>query len=278
MDSTSAAGTYQNCSSPAQYTNLISGEVYTFYVQATDLAGNTSAIPASIEWSQENSNTAALFHFDAGEELFDSGISGVDLDDFGTTADANGVFGQARLFDMTTSSSMTWSDNPMHDGLTSSMTIELWIKPTVFSNGQSMGLVSKMGGAGNNSFELSIHRQGGSKNARLSVNLTSDGTTMTVLESSNLHIGTDVLENGWNHVAFVYDMGSVLLFLNGTVVGTHTFGTLGSTVLFDSTANIDIGLSSAGDYFDGSMDEIRISQTARYTGTFTVPASPFVMD
>jgi len=79
--------------------------------------------------------------------------------------------------------------------------------------------------------------------------------------------------NTWYHVAFVRSGSAITVYHNGTSVATGTWGT---AVNF-ATAGPEIGKYSSY-YFNGWMDEIRISNTARYTGNFSVPTKQFKND
>ena len=79
----------------------------------------------------------------------------------------------------------------------------------------------------------------------------------------------------WYHVAIVRDGDQFTLYVDGTsqVSETHT------DALVDFSTNMNIGAYTSGlRYFDGYMDEIRISDTARYTTTFTPSTTEFTAD
>lgn len=277
LDTSSTQGSYTGCSSPVEYTDLSGGETYTVYVRAIDAAGNITATPASSSWYHEGRLTLALFHMDtAGPTDDDSGYSG-SLTDSGTAEDTSGKFSQARAFVKAESDSMSASDSLPLSAMTRSATFEMWIKPTTFSNNERRGLLSQMG-ASDNSFEITMYKQGGSSNIRLEFSATEDGTNMTALSGSSVAIGTGIILGDWNHIAVTYSLGNITFFVNGNVAGTKTFGTVGTSALFDSSSDIVIGNNSAGEYFDGSIDEVRISQSVRYVGTFTPDASSFTAD
>lgn len=76
---------------------------------------------------------------------------------------------------------------------------------------------------------------------------------------------TTVSLNTWTHVAWSKSGTTVRMFINGVLGGTGT-----------STTNLNdnLGPVSFGNYVIGYMDNIKISQVARYTGNFT-PAYPW---
>jgi hypothetical protein len=81
--------------------------------------------------------------------------------------------------------------------------------------------------------------------------------------------------NTWYHLAAVRDGDDFELFVDGT--------SLGSTTNTDTIANSDTSLyigahTGATNPLDGYMDEIRLSNTARYTSNFTPQTTEFTAD
>lgn len=71
----------------------------------------------------------------------------------------------------------------------------------------------------------------------------------------------------WSHVAFVRSSGVITAFVNGLVAGTYsTTSTIGNGQL-----TIGVQVSGTLTYYYGNMGDIRISNFARYTTTFTPP-------
>ena len=103
-----------------------------------------------------------------------------------------------------------------------------------------------------------------------------DGTTLHYKVGNTSQISGGTLStNTWYHVAVARFGGTTRLFLDGTQLGTYT-------------DNNDYGVTKpmvlGGDYvgsdeFGGHIDEVRVSKnSARYTGSFTAPTSPFATD
>lgn len=95
-----------------------------------------------------------------------------------------------------------------------------------------------------------------------------NGSTWYVITSANSLITTAT----WYHIAVVKQGTAITVYLNGTSVAT---GTLAATI---STAARPFSIGSY--YRIGSnsyTDELRLSNTARYTANFT-PAGPFYND
>ena len=94
------------------------------------------------------------------------------------------------------------------------------------------------------------------KNGVLTLNRYSVGDTS---------IGGSVSLNGWHHIAFVRVGSTLTAYLDGNSVGS-------TGVLTGAQGRTD-GFCLIGN--SSYMDELRISNTARYTGNFTPPAAAF---
>jgi hypothetical protein len=86
----------------------------------------------------------------------------------------------------------------------------------------------------------------------------------------------DPAANTWYHVAFVRSGTGMTCYVNGTSYAVTGFANNTNV----STNPIRIGKIYIGqnDDFLGNIDEVRISNTARYTSGFTSPTEPFVND
>ena len=90
--------------------------------------------------------------------------------------------------------------------------------------------------------------------------------------------GTAFATGQWYHIALVNNAGTAQMYVNGTATGATTalsgsFGG-GST----GTQGVAVGALGQGSYsVNGWIDEVRISNIARYTANFT-PTGPFNSD
>jgi hypothetical protein len=113
---------------------------------------------------------------------------------------------------------------------------------------------------------------------------TTDGSTASALLSSN----SAYSDNTWTHIAVCHtnSTGTTELFANGTRVGTRTEQ---NPITVDSAGYFRIGGNiygvSSGTYSDGPryyggyIDELRISNSVRYSGaSYTVPTEQFQND
>ena len=82
---------------------------------------------------------------------------------------------------------------------------------------------------------------------------------------------TTVTSNTWHHVAAVKSGTTWKLFLDGVLDATGT-----ATGTYTATGQpLIIGASSNNYYFNGYIDDLRISNVARYSATFTAPIAEF---
>lgn len=118
----------------------------------------------------------------------------------------------------------------------------------------------------------------GSGNIDYSVATENDSGGM-YYERFNLNSTTD---NVWHHVAFVKNGTNLYCFQNGTACSSAaTSGTHTSSHGWQGTeSNEYIGRLGASSTYDmsGWIDEVRLSNTARYTSNFTPSASAFTND
>ncbi|MFL5447457.1 MAG: LamG domain-containing protein [Gemmatimonadales bacterium] len=140
-------------------------------------------------------------------------------------------------------------DNNLLD-LTSTWTLEAWVKPVDASTGADQDIISKWALAFTASYILQIDASG---KLRL---VTNNGVTQSI-RLSNGTLG----DNTWHHVAATFSHGTVKLYLNGALDKTVT-GVLTPLV---STEPVAFGREGSfpGGTFNGSIDEIRIWKVVR---------------
>lgn len=80
----------------------------------------------------------------------------------------------------------------------------------------------------------------------------------------------------WYHIALVRQGGTATLYLDGSSEGTWTG--ISATSFVASQFLLGTYHATTGAYWNGYMDEFRVSDTARYTTTFTPSTTPFVND
>jgi hypothetical protein len=109
--------------------------------------------------------------------------------------------------------------------------------------------------------------------------LTLDGTSNKYLKYSVIG-GNSVIApislslNTWYHVAIVQKSTTIKLYVNG-ILGASINGSLPS----DTSTILTIGATSTGTHlFNGFIEEVRISDNARWTAAFTSPAVEYSSD
>ena len=85
--------------------------------------------------------------------------------------------------------------------------------------------------------------------------------------------------NTWMHVAGVYDGSELRLYANGTLVASEAFsGPISDSRNEDIVINRHVWASGSSARLTGQLDELRISNVARYDADFTPPALAFEPD
>jgi len=221
-----------------------------------------------------DANTLLLCHFDGtdGSTFFDDDNGEFGRHPVSVTAvngntqidTAQSQFGGASaLFDGTDDNI---DINFRSDILTNTETIEFWYRPTSVSG--VYGIMSQnTQGAGTGFQILQINGEITAYQA------ATAGTTLS---------GGSLSANTWHHIALVNDGGSAALYIDGTSVDTDGSwsGTNTDTDLrIGEGKGISSSLWNATRYdLNGHIDELRISDSARYTAGFTVSSESFTND
>ena len=169
---------------------------------------------------------------------------------FGTTSMYFGTSGTNKLY--------TTSIIPQQSG---NFTLEMWLYPTSFADYNTI-FDSRTSDGDANGFVLGLNSA-----AKLYF-YTNSAFALTTT-------GT-ISANTWTHVALVRNgtgSGNIKIYVNGTADATTATNTASFTRTSASIGD-DWGTRSNLQYF-GYADDIRISNFARYTATFTPPAAAF---
>jgi hypothetical protein len=152
-------------------------------------------------------------------------------------------------------------------GVTNAFTWECWIKPTRVVGGADVAIMSTLGNS--------------QDQAHLYIS-AADGTIAGVLQigtgANYLSSSTAVTANAAHHVALSWNGTKGFLALDGVVTPDPTTypGTIAA-----STNKFTVGLVAlpgGGNPFPGTVDEVRVSNTARYTANYTVPTVALTAD
>jgi hypothetical protein len=144
-------------------------------------------------------------------------------------------------------------------------TVEGWIRPTNNLSGYKVLYNHNDNGTDRSWFTIQLEN----------ATLKSWGTTSTGSWSvySDLSFGSLSVDT-WYHFALVRDGSTMRAFLNGTQINTASCT---GWVIPAQTAGATLSAVPAS-YWYGWMDEIRISNTARYTAAFTPSTTAFTQD
>ena len=228
-------------------TGLVAGTNYSYQVRATDASGNLSQYSgvASATTLALSPSLVAAYSFDEGTGTTVSDVSGNGNN--GTIANASwttaGKDGNALVFDGT-SAVVTINDSASLD-LTMAMTLEAWVNPSAVSS-DWWDVVYK--GDDNYYLEASTDNDG----------VPCGGGTFGTADVQAF--GTAVLPlNTWTHIATTYDGATLAFYVNG--VQAWSFAQTGDIVTSSNPLQIG-GDSIYGQFFQGTIDEVRVYNTA----------------
>jgi hypothetical protein len=222
--------------------------VHTLSALAIDLAGNTSEASVTVTVSNRPPAPAGLvaaygFNEASGLAVTDASGQGNGGTISGATRTTAGKFGGALSFNGF-SAWVTVNDAASLD-LTTGMTIEAWVKPSLLTGWRSVVTKEAPGG-------LAYALYSGNNASRPAgyVHTTSD------IEATGT---TAMVANVWTHLAVTYDGTTLRMFVNGVQVRTQS----ASGAAITTAGALRIGGNSAwGEYFKGLIDEVRIYNRA----------------
>ncbi len=147
------------------------------------------------------------------------------------------------------------ADSPSLHTFTNAITMEVWFKAASFppQEGNISSLLRKNVAAGNENFLLRFRTTEGEPWVEM-----SPGYDLGVARA-----GYPFATGQWYHLAGVYDGNAVTLYVNGVKIGSQNVS--GQMSIDDSDLFIGKGDPefSAGEYFHGVLDEIRLWNVAR---------------
>jgi len=204
-------------------------------------------------------------------------------------ATQSAVFGKAALLDGKSFIKIsTGNINPK-----SGFTVEAWIKPSTSTSGG--GIISKTyrGNFYKRLFSLSIGHYKDQKDSRYDYDSYSFGVTQKdkadncqelTPDPFKVYQQNEAQKTSWQHIAGVIDSdGYLYLFVNGK--GGKIPYVTPNNGFCESDDSVEVGATTSHDPenlyipFDGQLDEVRISDIARYdTENFTPFTSPFISD
>lgn len=154
---------------------------------------------------------------------------------------------------------------------TNDLTFEMWVRPIARTRGFPV-IFGNESGSGFTSNSYILMDRHNSYNTKFTFWAFNHSSGSPLLTSS-----TSVSNGTWYHIAVVRNGSSWKMYINGTEESSATFSgsldTSGRNLIFGVSGNLAIDTS-----YHGYLDEIRISNTARYTANFTAPTTPFQND
>lgn len=212
-------------------------------------------------------DTLLLIHSDttdASTTFVDSSQTGrtITVADNAQHDTAQKKFGASAILFDGTGDYLTYPDSP--DWKPAAITIDLWIR--LDTNGISQPIMGQWGGGASSAHAWYLHIGGGN-----TIEWTVSNGSSSVTSSSTTAMSTGT----WYHIAAVYNSngGGSGIWVNGTSEATNS----SLVTIQDYAEVVRIGTDFASRYFDGWMDEIRISKTARWEPgvAFTPPSAPY---
>jgi chitodextrinase len=231
-------------------TSLSLDTSYSYIVRAQDAAGNLGPYSnvASARTLTTNPNLVAAYSFDEG-----AGITVTDLSGHANTGTiANpawttaGKFGKALVFNGS-NTMVTIPDAPSLR-LTSGMTLEAWVNPSVLNFGWK-DIIYK----GNDNYYL----EGATPSGAPMVGITVGGSQTEAFGTAQLPANT------WAFLAATYDGANLRFFVNGTQISSQP--RTGDIITSGNPLQIG-GDSIWGQFFQGTIDEVRVYNVALTPG------------
>ena len=253
-------------------------------LRVSDIArytGTSYSVPTTTFVNDDD--TILLLHMDGsnGSQFFDDD-NGVGRSAVGVKAIGNAQIdtaqykfgGSSALFDGTGDLLQASTDASLTISSSEDFTIEGWIRPGSVSG--VPGLLTDRASSGSLAgvnWDISIFNGSylGTRTATLLFETGSGAGNIIIISNNNVFT-----TNTWYHFAVVRSSNVISLYVNGVDVTNSRAGTQSAGI---GAGNLTIGgFPNGALMYSGHFDEIRWSNTARYTSGFTAPTAPFVND
>ncbi len=236
--------------------NSVNGS-HTLSARARDASGNTNtsagvSVTVSNTGLPPSPGLVASYGFDegAGTAAADSTGNGNHGALVNGPAWTIGRFGQALAFDGTNDRVSIPDANTLD--LTTGMTIEAWVKPTVTGSAWKTVLFKHR----NSNAQNMVYVMYGNRNTNVPNGEITVGTSVKV---TNGPTGSGLPLNVWSHLAATFDNATLRLFVNGNQIASlATAGPIAT-----STGDLWIGGNNIwNEFFAGVIDEVRVYNRA----------------
>ena len=228
--------------------------IYVYY-------GNPSATDQQNKTGVWDSNYSGVWHLGDGVTLTanDSTSNGNNASSLNGSSATSGQIAGAATFSSASNQYIDTGDTTSLQ-ITGSITAETWINVT----GDGINYPRFLGKGAINSSGWFFYKQ----------NSTDDRITFQI-QGTNLASTNAVSRNAWHHLVGVYDGSEMKLFIDGAFAASQAK----TGAINTSGHDLQIGAeASGGSWLQGSMDEVRVSNTSRtgdwITTEYTNQASP----
>lgn len=205
-----------------------------------------------------DANTSLMLHFD--NDLVDASSNNATLSTQGTVSFGTGKFSQGLV--LAAQPDCVYFPATNINLSNSDFTIDFWMMTTTLINPTNSFVIPITAGVSGVSQDWAIYVQ-------------RDGTIQGYLSSTILSTppGKVVADSLWHHYAFVRHGSNLQIYVDGISVGITTT----SDTVAHTAADICVGGLKGGQFtIMGAMDEVRISNIARWTNnSFTPPTSAY---
>ncbi|NQV88132.1 MAG: prepilin-type N-terminal cleavage/methylation domain-containing protein [Parcubacteria group bacterium] len=239
---------------------------YTYDTDAIEVTGGVARLNSS-GGDPIDGNTKGMWHLDeASGTVVDYSGNSNDLSNVKGSPSYNqsGKFSTSLQFN---ANSSRYINNGQQTGLgiTGPITIDAWVYKTSAAT-TNQAIISKWRETGNKrSYALILNSSN-----KLQFYLSSNGSNATSVSAVN-----QLPLNSWVHIAAVYDGVQMYIFQNGILENSIAYsGGISDEAAFVSVSGAD-SFDGGDAFFNGKIDEARVSDIARWTGAFTVPSGVY---
>ncbi len=178
--------------------------------------------------------------------------------------------GLAMRFPVAESSYMSVPDSDDWNFGSGDFTIDLWVRVSSWPAATQHRMILSQYESATRYWHFSICENSGAY--KLILVYTYDGNSASFSRTISFTL------NVWYHVALVRNGTEYKMYVDGTLLSTSYTSALAFTNI-SSALFIGTWYTGAGQYWDGRMDELRISKgIARWTADFTVPSEEYSVD
>lgn len=225
-------------------------------------SANAAVLSNSSAGGGDDANALLLLHGDGADEsttITDDGATGHTVTANGNAQldTADKFFGTAAILFDGTGDYLSIPDHADFDLSGGTWTFDCRFKTTSLASEQT---IYSHGTDASNFMEIIITTAG-----RLNINVTIAGS-----QDVHLYTQKDVVVNQWYHLACVEEGNIWTIYLNG--IKAARFSDADRAADYTGTVKIGSNYDASSSFFSGWLDEIRLSNTARWSNTFDPPS------